>query len=219
MNESIDSDELSDLLNILMNLSPSPLSIVARDLRPIEGLALRDELRLAGRNEGHHGSSRAGGVGGRIVSRRSQGSMMGDIIRARSRGVKYHPIAGPAVARADHPAVDCGAASPAVNSVPRAAACPAVARSNHSVAGYAVVRANHTFASAVIGPAAHAVTGPAFACAASSSAGQDFHREDRIDKRGGMARDDGRSGEGWTLVSRSARPPVGWRLRDTRNWI
>ena len=145
--------------------------------------------------------------GGRSESRRSQGLMWGDIIRARSRGVKYHPIAGPAVARADHPAVDRGAASPAVHSVPRSAAGPAVACGNHTAAGHAVVRANHTtFARAVIGPAAHAVTGPAFACAASSSAGQDVHLEDRVDNRGGMARDDGRSGEGWTLVCRSARP-------------
>jgi hypothetical protein len=56
MNESIDSDELSDLLNISMNLSLSPLSIEARNLRPIEGLARRDELRLTGRNGGRHGS-------------------------------------------------------------------------------------------------------------------------------------------------------------------
>ena len=66
MNESIDSDELSDLLNISMDLSQSPLSIVARDLCPIVGLARRDELHLAGRNGGLHGSSRAGGVGGAL---------------------------------------------------------------------------------------------------------------------------------------------------------
>jgi hypothetical protein len=198
MNESIDSDELSDLLNISMNLSPSPLSIEARNLRPIEGLARRDELRLTGRNGGRHGSSRAGGVGGRSESRRSQGLKWGDIIRARSRGVKYHPIAGPAVARADHPAVDRGAASPAVHLVPRPAAGLVVARGNHTASGHAVVRANHTFACAVTGPTARAVTGPAFACAESRSAGQDdcVHREDLVDKRGGMARDDGRSGEG-----------------------
>ena len=94
MNESINSDELSDLLNISMDLSQSPLSIVARDLCPIVGLARRDELHLAGRNGGLHGSSRAGGVGGRSESRCSQGLMMGDIIRARSQGAnKYHPIA------------------------------------------------------------------------------------------------------------------------------
>ena len=89
-------------------------------------------------------SGRAGGEGGRSESRRSQGLMWGDMIRARSRGVKYHPIAGPAVARADHPAVDRGAASPAVHSVPRSTAGPAVARGNHTAAGHAVVCANHT---------------------------------------------------------------------------
>jgi len=92
MNESIDS-ELSDLLNISINFSPSPLSIVDRDLLPIEGLAGRDELRFAGRNGGHLRFSRAGGVGGRSESRRSQGMMWGDIIRARSQDGKYHPIA------------------------------------------------------------------------------------------------------------------------------
>ena len=127
MNESIHSDNLSDFSNDSLNLSQSPLSLVACDLRPIEGLARSNELRLAGRNVVRHGSSRAGG-------------MMGDIIRARSLGITPtirtvssgdHTVARPAIA----PGVARTAAGPAVARTP---AGPAVTR---TPAGPTVARA------------------------------------------------------------------------------
>ena len=177
MNESINSDKLSDLLNISMDLSQSPLSIVARDLCPIVGLAHHDELHLTGRNGGLHGSSCAGGVGGRSELCRSQGLMMGDIICARSQGAKYHPIAATICTVSDH----TYALALSGPTVTRTASGPTVALANHhavsrattpmvvfTLLGPTVARAtghhvDHTYARALSGPTVSCAATPVVA--------------------------------------------------------
>jgi hypothetical protein len=159
-------------LNISMDLSLSPLSLVACDLRPIEGLARSDELRLAGRNVVAPAFART--VDGPAVVRTLAGPT---VVRKDNRWI-IRPAAGPTVCRT-------------------AAANPA--RAGQVDLYVDVVRGG-------LGSGTHRVE----AGGLSSDDSGGVTRFD-IDKGGEMARVEGRSGEGWTLVSRRQRrtsPPA-----------